>query len=40
MEKRTPRVDVLDELNSARYASLRTYRQDGTAVDTPIWFGG
>ena len=38
MEKRTPRVDVLDELNSARYASLRTYRQDGTAVDTPIWF--
>lgn len=28
----------LDELNRARYVSLRTFRRDGTAVDTPIWF--
>jgi PPOX class probable F420-dependent enzyme len=27
-----------DELTRARYALLRTYRNDGTAVDTPIWF--
>jgi PPOX class probable F420-dependent enzyme len=27
-----------DELRRARYASLRTYRRDGTPVDTPIWF--
>lgn len=33
-----PRVDDLDELHRARYASLRTFRRDGTAVDTPIWF--
>ncbi|TGD90482.1 PPOX class F420-dependent oxidoreductase [Mycolicibacterium sp. CH28] len=25
-------------LNTSRYALLRTYRRDGTAVDTPIWF--
>lgn len=25
-------------LQNSRYASLRTYRRDGTAVDTPIWF--
>ena len=28
----------LDELRRARYASLRTYRRNGTPVDTPIWF--
>ena len=28
----------LTELASAQYARLRTYRRDGTAVDTPIWF--
>src|SRR5215813_12976787 len=26
------------ELSRVRYASLRTHRQDGTPVDTPIWF--
>lgn len=25
-------------LASSRYALLRTYRRDGTPVDTPIWF--
>ena len=25
-------------LASTRYAQLRTYRRDGSAVDTPIWF--
>ena len=25
-------------MGSARYAMLRTYRRDGRAVDTPIWF--
>ena len=39
MQKRTQRVDLLRELGKARYALLRTYRRDGTAVDTPIWFG-
>jgi uncharacterized protein len=34
----TREVDELDELRGARYASLRTFRRDGTAVDTPIWF--
>ncbi|MEZ0051875.1 PPOX class probable F420-dependent enzyme [Mycobacterium sp. MAA66] len=33
----TNHVD-LDELRSVRYAQLRTYRRDGTPVDTPIWF--
>ena len=28
----------LDELRRARYASLRTYRRDGSPVDTPVWF--
>lgn len=27
-----------DELRRARYAQLRTYRRDGTPIDTPIWF--
>jgi PPOX class probable F420-dependent enzyme len=38
MQKNPEQVDVLGELGSARYALLRTYRRDGTAVDTPIWF--
>jgi uncharacterized protein len=38
MQKRTQRVDLRNDLSSARYALLRTYRRDGTAVDTPIWF--
>ncbi|BBY00530.1 PPOX class F420-dependent oxidoreductase [Mycobacterium seoulense] len=29
----------LDSLAAARYALLRSFRRDGTAVDTPIWFG-
>ncbi len=31
-------TQVLDELRAARYASLRSFRRDGTPVDTPIWF--
>lgn len=27
-----------DDLTRARYALLRSYRADGTPVDTPIWF--
>jgi PPOX class probable F420-dependent enzyme len=38
MQKHPQRLDLLSELGSARYAMLRTYRRDGTAVDTPIWF--
>jgi PPOX class probable F420-dependent enzyme len=30
--------DVLTALATARYAQLRTFRRDGTPVDTPIWF--
>ena len=29
----------LDALAAARYALLRSFRRDGTPVDTPIWFG-
>jgi PPOX class probable F420-dependent enzyme len=29
---------VLTTLSAARYAQLRTFRRDGSAVDTPIWF--
>ena len=28
----------MDSLHASRYALLRTYRRDGRAVDTPIWF--
>jgi PPOX class probable F420-dependent enzyme len=28
----------METLRSSRYALLRTYRRDGTPVDTPIWF--
>jgi uncharacterized protein len=27
-----------DHLNDARYARLRSFRGDGTPVDTPVWF--
>jgi PPOX class probable F420-dependent enzyme len=30
---------ALAELSAARYALLRSFRRDGTRVDTPIWFG-
>jgi PPOX class probable F420-dependent enzyme len=30
---------ALDGLSTARYALLRSFRSDGTPVDTPIWFG-
>ena len=38
MQKNPQHVEVLNELASARYALLRSYRRDGSAVDTPIWF--
>lgn len=31
---------MFGELDSARYFSLTTYRRDGRAVDTPVWFAG
>lgn len=30
--------DALASLTATRYAQLRTYRRDGSPVDTPIWF--
>jgi len=30
---------LLAELSAARYALLRSFRRDGTPIDTPIWFG-
>jgi uncharacterized protein len=38
MQKNPQQVDLLGELSRVRYASLRTHRRDGSAVDTPIWF--
>ena len=32
-------IHPLAELSAARYALLRSFRGDGTPVDTPIWFG-
>jgi PPOX class probable F420-dependent enzyme len=32
-----PIAPTLDELGSAKYVSLTTYRKDGTAVPTPVW---
>jgi uncharacterized protein len=37
MQKHTQQID-LSELSETRCALLRTFRRDGTAVDTPIWF--
>ncbi|KUI40303.1 PPOX class F420-dependent oxidoreductase [Mycobacterium sp. GA-2829] len=31
-------MDALAALRRSRYALLRSYRRDGTPVDTPIWF--
>jgi PPOX class probable F420-dependent enzyme len=31
-------MHTLEKLRRARYALLRSYRRDGTPVDTPIWF--
>lgn len=33
-----PNHSVAQDLFRARYAMLRSFRRDGTAVDTPIWF--
>jgi uncharacterized protein len=33
-----PLDTVIAALTSSRYAQLRTYRRDGSPVDTPIWF--
>lgn len=30
---------ALAELGRGRYSLLRTFRRDGTPVDTPVWFG-
>jgi PPOX class probable F420-dependent enzyme len=38
MQMHPQHVDLFRELSRTRYALLRTYRRDGTAVDTPIWF--
>jgi uncharacterized protein len=32
-------TDLRDELGAARYVRLRSFRRDGTPIDTPIWFG-
>ncbi|OBA60852.1 PPOX class F420-dependent enzyme, partial [Mycobacterium sp. 1100029.7] len=31
-------MHTVEHLGTARYASLRSFRRDGTPVDTPIWF--
>jgi PPOX class probable F420-dependent enzyme len=33
----TPAGTGLDELSSAKYVSLTSYRRDGTPVTTPVW---
>lgn len=33
-----PHTDTLEALGRSHYALLRSFRRDGTAVDTPIWF--
>jgi len=33
----TPAGTGLDELSSAKYVSLTSYRRDGTPVATPVW---
>ncbi len=30
----------MDELNDARYIALTTYKADGSAKSTPVWFAG
>lgn len=31
-------MDVASQLQSKRYISVETYRRDGRAVQTPVWF--
>ncbi|QLL09655.1 PPOX class F420-dependent oxidoreductase [Mycobacterium vicinigordonae] len=31
-------MHTLEKLGTARYAQLRSFRRDGSPVDTPIWF--
>jgi uncharacterized protein len=31
-------MNLVDEIGGSRYVSLTTYRKDGTAVATPVWF--
>lgn len=31
-------MQILDNLGTARYALLRSYRADSSPVDTPVWF--
>lgn len=38
LQSRPQPASALDQLRRARYARLRSYRADGTPVDTPIWF--
>lgn len=33
-------MPLTDSLSRSRYALLRTFRRDGTRVETPIWFVG
>jgi PPOX class probable F420-dependent enzyme len=33
-------MSVSTPLDDARYVSLRTFRRDGSAVDTPVWCAG
>lgn len=33
-----PHITLPDELLHSRYALLRTFRRDGSPVDTPVWF--
>ena len=30
----------MSDLDQAKYCSLRTFRRDGRAVETPVWFAG
>jgi PPOX class probable F420-dependent enzyme len=32
------RTKIFDSLSSAQYANLTTFRRNGTAVSTPMWF--
>jgi PPOX class probable F420-dependent enzyme len=32
------RTSMFDSLSSAQYANLTTFRRNGTAVSTPVWF--
>ena len=34
------RVDVVDDLDTARYISLTTFKKDGSPVSSPVWITG